>query len=243
MSDHASVTISRDGNEIFWSNERIYVSTCKNGVWTKPGVVPFTRDEGGDSPKLSPDDRTLYFNSNRPRWPGDSRRERIWRVERTAAGWGEPVALGPEVNDEHLHWQVSVDDKGILFFGSERCGSKGKDDVFAAEPRDGRGFEKPVSLDEAVNSGAHEGSPFVAPDGRYLIFLRDADLWVSFRGKDGRWEPARRLKTPAEAACPYVSPDERFFFYLKFEGGGARVYWMDASGLGLGPLRPNDITR
>ena len=199
-SKHASVTISRDGNEIYWSNDHIYVTTYKNGLWTKPEAVPFTRDEGGDGPKLSPDDRKLYFNSDRPRRPGDSRRERVWCVERTAGGWGEPFPLGPEVNDGPLHWQVSVDPAGILYFGSERRGSKGLDDVFAAEPRDG-GFANPVSLDAAVNSEAHEGSPFVAPDGRYLIFLRDSDLWVSFRGEDGRWKSAGawRLR-PARSA-------------------------------------------
>ena len=66
VSKHASVTISRDGKEIYWSNDRIYVTTYKNGRWTKPEAVPFTRDEGGDGPKLSPDDRELYFNSDRP---------------------------------------------------------------------------------------------------------------------------------------------------------------------------------
>jgi hypothetical protein len=76
-----------------------------------------------------------------------------------------------------------------------------------------RGFANPVSLDAAVNSEAHEGGPFVAPDGR--------------------WKSARRLKTPAGAVCPYVSPDERFFFFLKFDGGAFGLYWMDASGLGL----------
>ena len=99
-------------------------------------------------------------------------------------------------------------------------------------------FARPVSLDAAVNSEAHEGSPFVARDGRYLIFLRDSDLWVSFRGKDGRWRPARRLETPAGAVCPYVSPDGKYFFFLKAErlASGAythHVLWMDASGLAL----------
>jgi len=221
-SSHGSVAISPDGTEIYWSAGAIFVTRLENGLWTKPAPLPFT--EGGDGPKLSPDNRWLYFNSDRPRRPGDPRRERIWRAERTADGWGEPVPLGPEINDEHLHWQVSVDDRGNLYFGSERRGSKGRDDVFVAVPREG-GYEKPVSLDAAVNSEAHEGSPFVAPDGRYLIFLRDSDLWISFRGEGGRWKPAKRLETPAGAVCPYVSPDGKYFFF--------GTYWMDASGLGL----------
>lgn len=66
----------------------------------------------------------------------------------------------------------------------------------------------------------------------------DSDLWVSFRREDGRWRPVRRLETPEGAACPYVSPDGKDFFFLKFQRlpSGAyahNVYWMDASGLGL----------
>ncbi|MBN1940318.1 MAG: PD40 domain-containing protein [Candidatus Aminicenantes bacterium] len=237
-SSHSSVAISPDGTEIYWSDglldRAIFVTRLVNGLWTKPVPLSFTRDEGGDGPKLSPDNRKLYFNSDRPRGPGDSRRERIWGAERTAEGWAEPVPLGPEINDEHLHWQVTVDDRGNLYFGSERRGSKGQDDVFLAVPRPG-GHEKPVSLDVAVNSKAHEGSPFVAPDGRYLIFLRDSDLWISFRGEGGRWRPAQRLKTPAHACCPYVSPDGKYLFFLKFERDTQThtVYWMDAAGLGL----------
>ncbi len=243
-SSHASLTISPDGTEIYWSagaisvTRLVFVTRLVNGLWTKPMPLPFTLDGGGDGPKLSPDNQRLYFNSDRPRRPGDSKRERIWCAERTADGWGEPVPLGPEINDEHLHWQVSVDDRGNLYFGSERRGSKGLDDVFVAVPRAG-GYEKPVSLDAAVNSKAHEGSPFVAPDGRYLIFLRDSDLWISFRGEGGRWRPAKRLKTPAGAVCPYVSPDGKYFFFLKFDKLGPaetwahNIYWMDAAGLGL----------
>jgi len=237
-SGHGSLTISRDGTEIYWADDRIYLARLESGRWTTPRPLAFSRPaDEDDGPKLSPDDRTLYFNSSRPRNPGDTRRERVWRVDRTAGGWGEPYPVGPEINDEHLHWQVSVDPEGRLYFGSERRGSKGQDDVFVAESRGG-GFAKPVSLGTAINSEAHEGSPFVSPDGRYLIFLRDSDLWVSFRGKDGLWKPARRFGTPEGAVCPYVSPDGKYFFFLKFDrlasGTFARnLYWMDASGLGL----------
>lgn len=242
-SGHGSVTISADGTEIYWADDRIYVTRLENGRWTEPRALPFSlTGEQDDGPKLSPDGRTLYFNSDRPRHSGDRKRERVWRVERTAEGWGEPRPLGPEINDEHLHWQVSVDPEGRLYFGSERSGSKGEDDIFVAEPRDG-GFAQPVSLGTAVNSEDHEGSPFVSRDGRYMIFLRDSNLWVSFRGRDGLWKPSRRLDTPERAVCPYVSPDGKYLFFLRFDRDAAgayapHVYWMDASGLGLGGAMP-----
>jgi hypothetical protein len=238
-STHASVTISNDGTEIYWSDERIYVARYESDRWTRPEPLPFSlEDANDDGPKLSPDNQKLFFNSDRPRWPGDFRRERIWCAERTDSGWCEAIPLGPEINDAHLHWQVSVDPAGRLYFGSERSGSKGRDDVFVAEPEN-EGFAQPFSLDAAINSEAHEGSPFVARDGRYMIFMRDSELWQSVRGQDDHWKQARRLAAPAGAACPYVSPDGRYLFFLRFDRNDTgryrtHVYWMDAAELGLG---------
>ena len=38
------MTISRAGDEIYWSDGPIYMTTRKNGVWTMPEALPFTRE-------------------------------------------------------------------------------------------------------------------------------------------------------------------------------------------------------
>ena len=233
MYNHCTVSISPDGREIYWAMapldalRRIYCSKIVNGVWTRPEIVDFTRSDDGDCPVLSPDGRKLFFNSNRPLPRGGIRRERIWCVERTRAGWGAPVPLGSEINNEHLHWQVSVDAKGNLYFGSERAGSKGRDDVFMAEFVNGA-FRKPVSLGPEINSEAHEDNPFIAPDGSFLMFCRDG-LWISFRQNDGSWTKAKNMGDVFRGAgCPYVSPDQKYIFFLKMGQGYNDVWWVDA---------------
>ncbi len=230
---HSSVSFSPDGTEIYWAMApldtppRIHVSKLVNGTWTRPEIVAFTRSDGGDCPVIAPDGRRMFFLSNRPLPGGGTRRERVWCVEKTPAGWGEPFPLGPEINSEHLHWQVSVDAKGNLYLGSERAGSKGLDDVFLAEA-EGGGFRKPYSLGPEINTEALEGTPYIAPDGGYLIFFRDG-LWISFRRSDGSWTKARTMGSAFDGAiCPYVSPDGRFIFFLRMSRRSIAVWWADA---------------
>ena len=235
MYNHCTVSISPDGKEIYWAMapldapRRIYFSKIANGTWTRPEIIEFTRSDDGDCPVLSPDGKKLFFNSNRPLPQGTARRERIWCTERTAAGWGAPFPLGPEINDEHLHWQVSVDAKGNLYFGSERAGSKGRDDVFMAEFVNGA-YRKPVSLGREIDSVDHEGNPFIAPDGSYLIFSREGSgLWISYRKNGGSWAEARNMGDVFKsAACPYVSPDQKYLFFLKMGQGFNDIWWVDA---------------
>lgn len=233
MYNHCTVSISPDGKEIYWAMapldapRRIYFSKIINGTWTQPEIVGFTRSDDGDCPILSPDGKKLYFNSNRPLPPGTTRRERIWCAERTATGWGVPFPLGPEINDEHLHWQVSVDARGNLYFGSERAGSKGSDDVFMAESVNGA-YRKPASLGTEINSELHEDNPFIAPDGSYLIFCRDG-LWISFKQNNGSWTKARNMGGVfMGAGCPYVSPDQKYIFFLIMGQGSNDIWWVDA---------------
>jgi len=230
--NHCTISISPDGSEIYWAMApldmpgRIYFSKIVNGVWTKPEIVSFTQSEDGDCPVLSPDGVKMYFNSNRPLPQNNGQRERIWCVERTQEGWGNPFPLGPEINDQHLHWQISVDARGNLFFGSERSGTKGRDDVFMAGNTDGV-FQKPLSLGTAINSSSLEGCPFIAPDGSYLIFCRDG-LWISFKGKNGSWTKAISMGDRfKEAICPYISPDGKYLFYLGMGMGYNDIYWVE----------------
>jgi hypothetical protein len=71
--------------------------------------------------------------------------------------------------------------------------------------------------------------PFVAADGSYLLFQRNNDLHVSFRGPDGRWLAPVPLpptvNTPEGELCPVVSPDGRYLFFMR----SYHVYWVDAA--------------
>lgn len=232
MYNHSSISISPGLNEIYWAMapldapKRIYCSRYQNGAWTAPEIVSFTRSEDGDCPVLSPDGSRMYFNSNRPIGEGTPRRERIWCVNRVEGKWQQPYPLATVINGSHLHWQVSVDRIGHLYFGSERRGTKGRDDIFFAEYSGGM-FQSPISLGEHINSEEHESTPFISPDGDYLIFNRDG-LLISFLNREGQWSKAVSMGALYDGICPYVSPDSKYLFFLKMGMGFNDVYWVSA---------------
>ena len=242
LCNHSSISISPDGKEIYWAMApldnpaRIYCSRVNNGEWSKPEIVSFTILENGDCPVLSPDGKRMYFNSTRLLPNGNKKRERIWCVERTSSEWGNPFPLSAEINDQHLHWQISVDAEGNLFFGSERSGSKGKDDVFMSQ-NNGGVFQEPFSLGPEINTDKHEGCPYIAPDGSYLIFSRNG-LWISFKGENGNWINAISMGRNFDGICPYVSPDGKYIFFLKMGVRYDDIYW--ASAKIIEELRPKE---
>ncbi len=233
MYNHSSISISPDGKEIYWAMapldtpRRIYYSFIQNnGLWSEPEVIHFTQSEDGDCPVLSIDGKKMYFNSNRPINEGGIRRERIWCADRIEGEWGKPYPLGSEINGKHLHWQISVDKSGSIYFGSERSGSKGRDDIFYAKFSN-RTYCEPVSLEESINSTEHESTPFVDPDGEYLIFCRNG-LWISFKDADNNWSQAIKMGDLFDGVCPYVSPDGKYLFFLKMGIGYNDIYWVSA---------------
>jgi hypothetical protein len=251
ISTHYGVpSMMPDGSELYWTQDigdpphaAILMSRLEGGKWTRPEPIDFTSSWDDMCPVVSPDGQTLFFNSRRPigKEEGTSR-ERIWRSRRREGRWAEPEPLDGLINDEHLHWQVSVDGLGNLYFGSERSGAMGKDDLFMAV-NGPEGFVNPVPLPAPVNSTMHESTPYVAPDGSYIVFSRIAfresggrgvaHLMVSEQTRPGIWSDPRplpdHLRELGDLACPYVSPDGKCLFFLRMGRGVTGVYWVSAS--------------
>lgn len=250
QADHASATVSPDGNEIYWaqyvdgkSYRQILGMRYEHGKWGRPRVMSFTADADGDCPVLSPDGQTMLFNSTRPSPDdNDSRRERFWTVTRTEQGWSEPVPVDMCVNGGHLHWQGSLDKYGNLYFGSERAGSTGRDDIFVAMKRP-KGYAPPRPMPAPINTQGHESMPFIGPKGDYILFNRGhyspvppdypTGFLVSFKKADGNWMepvPVPVAGVPdQDIACPFVTRDERYFIFLILNRREKAVYWVDAS--------------
>lgn len=249
---HSTAVFSPDGNEVTWAPMmdfpgEIYsrggLLTMKrvDGRWTPPAWAAFSGpDVDDDVPFYSAAGRRIYFISTRP-LPGESGggRERIWFADRTAAGWSAPRPLDPAVNQHAMHWAFSLDRRGDLYFAGQAADSRGGDDIYLARFSNGT-YEKPVNLGAPVNTAAGENTPFVAPDGSYLLFSRAFDLWASFRGGDGAWsEPVRlgpEVNSPEIELCPMVTADGKYLFFLSGRDGESHAYWVDAQA--VTKLRP-----
>ena len=157
--------------------------------------------------------------------------ERVWLAERTAGGWAEPRPLDATVNEHNMHWQFSLDMNRNLYFAGQAPDSLGMGDIYLARFSGGK-YEKPVNVGAPVNTKGTETSPFIAPDGSYLLYSSQYDLWVSFRAEKGGWlEPVKlgpEVNSPSVELCPMVTADGKYLFFISQRDGESHPYWASA---------------
>lgn len=245
---HSSIAFSPDGKEAYWTpmfsrpeagygHSTVFYTKMVNGRWTLPKEAPFSKGEENrcDVPFFSPDGDRLYFISRRPVQEGGPTSERIWFLERDGDGWSEPKLLDTPANDMDIHWQFSMDMDGNLYFGASSGQDIGAGDIYLSRFVGGEYLE-PENPGDKINSTDTEFSPFIAPDGSYLIFARVADggigLFISFRNDDGTWTEAVNMGSAingsGHALCPLLSPDGEYLFYMSARDGIEGIYWVDA---------------
>jgi Tol biopolymer transport system component len=241
----ARLAFSPDGNECFFtspvdfkfSKVQMYYTKRINNVWTPQVLAPFFPGYSCRQPFFSADGNKLYFSSNK------NGASDIWVVERTSQGWGTPQVLPPPINSASGAGEYSQTTDGTAYFESNRPGSLGTCDVWRARsPRPVQPLQV-ENLGAPINSGTHDGDPFIAPDGKYLIFASyrpggcgNADLYVSFSNKNGGWtEPVNLnqycpgVNTGAIEYGASLSPDERYLFYAHLDPDARQcdVYWVE----------------
>jgi len=241
---HSTAVFSPDGNEVYWapmmtfpgelySRGGLLMMKRVNGRWSAPALAPFSSLEANaDVPFFSGDGKRIYFISDRPLPAGASDgKERIWYADRTASGWSEPRPLDSVVNDHAMHWEFSLDKEGNLYFAGQASDSRGMDDIYCARFVNGK-YEKPANLGDPISTAAEETTPFIAPDGSYLLFSRQYDIWASFRASDGSWSAPVKLgpevNSPEIELCPIVTADGKYLFFLSTRGGESHAHWVRA---------------
>ncbi len=220
-----------DGNTVFFntaSNDRevlqIVYSTYRNGGWTEPVPMPFSDGTYRDlDPFMSPDGKRLYFSSNRPIDSGEAKDFDIWYVERTAAGWSEPINPGAPLNDRKNAFFVSATRSGTLYFGA--MGADGKERQIYRSGFNGETFATPHVIELGIDRA---GNPCIAPDESFLIFTAsnpaggDADLFISHNQEDSWTQPVRLSETVNSTYAdfaPCLSPDGRYLFFTSERPG------------------------
>jgi ankyrin repeat protein len=258
---HGNIEFTPDGLEAYWSGTypaagsngldyQILMMKQVKGTWRAPQLAPFCRIEyQDDCPHIAPDGKKIFFLSKRPLKRGEplSDRENIWYAERKGDAWGEPKYLGDEINSLSVHWQVSTDLKGNLYFGGQDPDGTTMRDIFVSRYQRGK-YLKPEKLDSTVSSADLEHSPFIAPDGSYLIFSRASQqraqlgIFISFKKKDGRWGEAVCLNDiigcPAATQCTSVTHDGKYFFYISWGTSNWASYWIKSDF--IKKMRPKD---
>ena len=193
------IAMSSEGDEIYFSvqsyvDEVSFIAFSKKGnnKWTEPEIVNFSGKNFDIEPFLSSDGLKLYFASNRPLNNADDKTKDfdIWYVQREnkSSKWSSPINLGEPINSPANEFYPSIAKNNNFYFTCDERGTKGKDDIFFSEWKNGK-YSEPFSLSDSINSDGYEFNAFVAPDESYIIFTAyqredgfgSGDLYISYR--------------------------------------------------------------
>ncbi len=238
---------SPDGRAFYWNaygdaptSLRTLVVREESGGWSAPRAFdPLVSGEYGLS--FSPDGARLFFNRRAAVDPGGPLVETTWTLRREWDRWLETGPFGGPVTGPRGNG-VSVSRAGNVYFVATAPDGRPGGDIYRCERR-GPEWGPAENLGLAVNSGFAEEHPSIDPDERVLIFSsrrpypgngKDLnDLYVSFRGPDGAWSPARNLgpgvNSRATDACGKLTPDGRFVVFASDRAGTWDIYWVSAA--------------
>jgi len=237
--EHSCLAFSPDYSEVYWSTDftefgfyDIVYMKKEDGRWSSPALAAFSKKYHAGSPVFSSEGKKLYFSSTRPRYENAGKSDgNIWVVERVGDGWSEPKLLNDAINTEKGESVLSITKKGTLYFRRDM-------ELFSSKQKDGV-FQTPAKLELRSNPEARILALFIAPNERYLILesfggeggYGGADLYVSYRLKDGSWsEPVNlgpKINTAGQERFPSVTPDGKYLFFLRVSDG-SDFFWVDA---------------
>ena len=177
-----------------FSGWRILTAHCEAHGWSVPHDAPFAGKGVEADPYFTPDGHSVYFISTRATGSNQSKDLDIWKSDRSSEGsWAPPVRLPAPVNSSQAEWFPRPGPDGWLYFGSDRPGGLGKNDIWRAKETAGSWTVE--NLGPAINTAGNEYEPLPSPDGTMLILNADGGMFVS-NAAGGRWAD-RKLLGPA----------------------------------------------
>jgi Tol biopolymer transport system component len=236
-------TYSRNGDEFYYGVEingkaETRVMRFEHDQWTPAEKLLVHDVYSYNDPFLSPDERRLYFISDRPlSGEGPKKDYDIWYIQRVNGKWSEPINAGNNINSFGNEYYISFTKTGKMYFSSNGRSSNVKQnyDIYSSEFQEGK-FQPALRADAGVNTEHYEADVYVAPDESFLVFaanrpegLGSGDLYVSFRMANGSWGPSKslgdKINTKTDDFCPFVSPDGKYLFYAS----RGDIYWVSSN--------------
>jgi len=129
---------------------KLYKATFEKGKWTNVKELPFNSDVYSTAhPALSPDEKTLYFASNRPGTLGESDIYKVAIYDNDL--YGVPENLGSTINTEGKETFPFVSAENELYFSSNGHPGLGGLDVFVSKMNSNGSFNTVSNVGTPIN--------------------------------------------------------------------------------------------
>jgi hypothetical protein len=194
-----------------YKNNALVVVKLENNKWTESLI-----ENRAGEPFISQDGKTLHLGKR-------------YR-EQTASGWSEKKSLGAPF-DKFRIMRLTVSANDTYYF--DEASESGP--LRYSRLVNGK-YEEPKTL-KIEDIGDWNAHPYIAPDESYIIWddqrNGNADLYISFREKDGSWGPSINLGDTINSkfaeAYGSITPDGKYFFFHRgYERDRADIFWVDA---------------
>jgi hypothetical protein len=234
----AALSFSPDMSELFFTfrpdiegtENRIMHMQKINNVWTKPKLASFAQDIMEFESFITPDYKKVIFQSKRSNPSGKVGIGGVWYSQKEGGVWKDAEYVPGPINEGWIMSVTSTLD-GTLYFTGAYNKNYG---IYRSHFINGE-YANPEFLPVEINKSKYFGAshPFIAPDERYMIFDagaadNNADLYISFRKKDGSWTDAvlfdQTINTEDNENIATVSPDGKYLFF----GRDNDIYWVSA---------------
>lgn len=148
---------------------KIYRAYAVDGLWTNVTELPFNSEQFSTAhPVLSPDEKTLYFASNRPDSFGESD---IYKVQINEDGsFGNPINLGNSINTIGRESFPSITEENEMYFASDGRPGLGGFDVFVTQINPDGTCTDVQNVGESVNSAKDDFAYFIDTTTRRGFF-------------------------------------------------------------------------
>jgi hypothetical protein len=178
-----AMSFSRDYNTVYFTKipkkgnkEKIFIgklipnSTNPSGLVSELEPIYFCKDNFNYShPALSADENMMIFASDRE---GSLGGMDLFISRKVGDQWSAPENLGNNINTSGNEFFPFLDSDNNLFFSSDRLPGYGGYDIFTCK-FNGSGWDKPVNLSAAINSGQDEIAFTINnTDGKSAFFTR-----------------------------------------------------------------------
>lgn len=126
-------------------------------------------------------DGDMYFGSNKAAEEGKAYNQDIYKSQYVNGGFQPAERLDKNVNTSRYEADVYIaPDESYIIFCGKRRGGFGAGDLYISFKSEDGSWTPSKNMGEAINTEGHELCPYVTPDGKYLLYTSNQDIyWIS----------------------------------------------------------------